>query len=208
MTRVLVVSKTLMNSGVCVGGILETGQLVRLLKSNGSNQDHSTIFEIGRFYDIEYRERIDKKAPHVEDILIEKNYPCESLSAHALEPYLIDTLHVKIWHGPATTLFDGKLQWGPSRKAYINTSNIPNHSVGFWRPHLCLRYHKNEQTQKEWYSYKEDEQWYNITYVGLQPPVAYIPAGTLLRVSLARWWQKDQETEYRCYLQLSGWYGL
>lgn len=73
MTRVLVVSKTRMNSGVCVGGILETGQLVRLLKSNGYNQDDSTIFEIGRFYDIEYRERIDKKAPHVEDILIDLN---------------------------------------------------------------------------------------------------------------------------------------
>jgi len=33
-----------------------------------------------------------------------------------------------------------------------------------------------------------------------------IPADTLLRVSLARWWDNEGRHEERCYLQLSGWY--
>ena len=40
-------------------------------------------------------------------------------------------------------------------------------------------------------------------------PIKVIPAGTLVRVSLARWWRpEDSEPNFeeRCYLQLSGWY--
>jgi hypothetical protein len=33
-----------------------------------------------------------------------------------------------------------------------------------------------------------------------------LEANTLLRLSLARWWQQAPELEERCYLQLSGWY--
>ena len=46
-----------------------------------------------------------------------------------------------------------------------------------------------------------------ITFVGFQNPVQLISAGTLLRISLARWWApNDDDVEERCYLQLSGWY--
>jgi len=48
----------------------------------------------------------------------------------------------------------------------------------------------------------------SLPYVGFASPVDTIPAGTLLRVSLARWWDKYGETEERCSLQLSGWYDL
>jgi ATP-dependent DNA helicase RecQ len=45
-------------------------------------------------------------------------------------------------------------------------------------------------------------------FVGFQEPVEVIPAGTLLRVSLAHWWRprEDADVEPRCYVQLSGWY--
>ena len=35
-----------------------------------------------------------------------------------------------------------------------------------------------------------------------------IPAGTLVRVSLAHWWrpEDDHTGELRCYVQLSGWF--
>src|SRR5262249_30308746 len=47
-----------------------------------------------------------------------------------------------------------------------------------------------------------------LTFVGFQEPLEVIPAGTLLRVSLAHWWRpKDKpEEELRCYVQLSGWF--
>lgn len=48
-----------------------------------------------------------------------------------------------------------------------------------------------------------------IPYVGFEPAVDLIPKGTLVRVSLARWWRPHDsppDMEERCYLQLSGWY--
>ena len=47
---------------------------------------------------------------------------------------------------------------------------------------------------------------YNIPYVGCAEAIDLIPAGTLVRVSLARWWRPEGMNEERCYLQLSGWY--
>lgn len=47
---------------------------------------------------------------------------------------------------------------------------------------------------------------FSIKYVGFAEPINKIPAGTLVRVSLARWWRPTETSEERCYLQLSGWY--
>ncbi len=46
-----------------------------------------------------------------------------------------------------------------------------------------------------------------LKYVGAERAIPVIPAGTLIRVSLARWWAPEgSEMEERCYVQLSGWY--
>ena len=49
-----------------------------------------------------------------------------------------------------------------------------------------------------------------MKYVGEESPIKVIPAGTLVRLSLARWWTPDSEPNdgEKCYLQLSGWYGI
>ena len=206
MTKVIVVSKTQMKSEYCIGGILEDGCFVRLLKSDGHNQDTATIFTVGRWYDIEYRERLHKRPPHIEDILVLRAIPCEMASPINLQDFIQSRFSAKILNGGATVLFDGKNKLSASGGAYINSEAIPEHSVGFWVPNVNLWMKKFADTGKTKYSYKDGERWYNIPYVGLQDPIPRIPAGTLLRVSLARWWQKDENTEERCYLQLSGWY--
>lgn len=208
MAKVIVVSKTQIKSEYCIGGILEDGHFVRLLKSDGHNQDTTTIFTIGRWYDIEYRERPHKRPPHIEDILVLRAFPCDIALHNDLQHFIKNEISSNIWQGGATVLFDGKLKWSASGSAYINSEAIPEHSVGFWEPNVSLLMRKFEDTGKIKYSYKDVERWYNIPYVGLQNPISRIPAGTLLRVSLARWWQKDENTEERCYLQLSGWYNL
>ena len=50
----------------------------------------------------------------------------------------------------------------------------------------------------------------SIPYVGYEAPVLVIPAGSLVRVSLARWWHKPNAPDEgeTCSLQLSGWFGL
>lgn len=50
--------------------------------------------------------------------------------------------------------------------------------------------------------------WRSIKFKGFEEPVDVIPAGTLLRVSLARWVSFNEGEEPKCWLQLSGWYDL
>jgi len=118
--------------------------------------------------------------------------------------YLKVKLKIKIWKGSSDVLFDGNLQWTSGGSGYISENGgIPTSSVGFWIPDKDLT--RKDFNDKVRYSYPL--RWRNISYVGFQNPVDLIPAGTLVRVSLARWWSPN-DNEERCYLQLSGWYGL
>lgn len=202
---VIIVSKTHMANGACVGGVLANGRFVRLLDSNGYNQKTDTGFEIGQVYNITFSERTNKRPPHIEDILIHKMaFKFSFASIEKMTEYLTNRLKVKIWRGSTEVLFDGKLQWTNGGSGFISESGeMPENSVGFWIPDKDL--HQKKFNEKVKYNYPI--RWRNITFVGFQNPVVKIPSGTLIRVSLARWWSPD-ESEKRCYLQLSGWYGL
>lgn len=201
---VIIVSKTHMSNAACVGGVLANGRFVRLLNSNGYNQDSDTDINVGDVYTITFTERQDKKPPHVEDILVNTmTFKFSFDTTEKIVEYLKQKLKVKIWKGSPETLFDGKLQWTSSGSGYISESgDIPQHSVGFWIPNKDLTRH--DYKEKVRYRYPAI-QWRSITYVGFQEPIDKILAGTLTRVSLARWWSPNEEEE-RCYLQLSGWY--
>ncbi|MFP4441222.1 MAG: hypothetical protein ACLFVO_28645, partial [Chloroflexaceae bacterium] len=80
---------------------------------------------------------------------------------------------------------------------------VPDQSVGFWMIPADL--HRQDRNQKP--RYILDHHGLDMPYVGFAPAVGTLPAGTLVRVSLARWWRpEDSYEEERCYLQLSGWY--
>lgn len=202
---VIIVSKTHMTNAACVGGVLANGKFVRLLNSDGYNQDSDTDIEVGEVYTISFSEREDKTPPHIEDILVHSmTYKFTFESIDKMVEYLTSKLKVKIWKGSSDVLFDGNLQWTSGGSGYISESGgVPNNSVGFWIPDKDLK--RNDFNEKVRYSYPI--RWRNISYVGFQNPVDKIPAGTLVRVSLARWWSPNEDEE-RCYLQLSGWYGL
>jgi len=202
---VIIVSKTHMSNAACVGGVLANGRFVRLLDSNGYNQDSDTELEVGDVYTITFSERNDIRPPHVEDILLNSmEHKFTFSTIEKMVEYLTDKLKVNIWRGSTEVLFDGKLQWTSGGSGYISESgNIPDNSVGFWIPDRNLT--RNDYNEKVRYSYPI--RWRNISFVGFQNPVDNIPAGTLVRVSLARWWSPNEDEE-RCYLQLSGWYGL
>jgi len=202
---VIIVSKTHMSSAACVGGVLANGRFVRLLNSDGYNQDSDTELEVGDVYTITFSERTEKTPPHVEDILVHSmEYKFTFSSIDKMVEYLTEKLKVKIWKGSTEVLFDGNIQWTSGGSGYISESGeIPKNSVGFWIPDKDLN--RKDFNEKVRYSYPI--RWRNISYVGFQNPVDKIPAGTLVRVSLARWWSPNEDEE-RCYLQLSGWYGL
>jgi hypothetical protein len=202
---VIIVSKTRMSTAACVGGVLTNRRFVRLLNSDGYNQDSGTDLEVGDVYTVTFRERTEKRRPHVEDILVDSMvFKFSFSSIKRMVECLTEKAKIKIWRGSIEVLFNSNLKWTSGGSGYISESGgIPENSVGFWIPERDLN--RNDYNEKVRYRYPILRR--NISFVGFQNPVAVIPAGTLVRVSLARWWSPNEEEE-RCYLQLSGWYGL
>lgn len=217
---VIIVSKTQMKNNVCVGGILANGKHVRLLKANGYYQDPDTKFNIGDVYTINFIEKSNPRPPHVEDILVtSQQFKFSFESVQLMTQYLTNKLNIDIWQGRIDLLFDGKLQWTDKNSGYISEQGgVSDRSTGFWILDQDLV--RNDYGEKVRYDYQLplkqpdsiDDLWNfiistqtkHISFVGFQEPIAIIPAGTLVRVSLARWW--THENEEKCFLQLSGWY--
>lgn len=198
--EVLIVSRTRMKNGVCCGGMnLSNGEFIRLHNERGGNLTANAPFQVGQIYKMNYQTAWNvRPRPHVEDKSIAPNY---QLQRQLNTSELIDVINrtVNVPTGGFEVLFNGMLNHS-SYAAYISPAAIPNYSVCFWRPNAPL--YKTEFMGKIRYRFNNN----NISYVGYQNPLSFIPAGTLLRMSLANWWSPDDITEKRCYLQLSGWF--
>ena len=203
--RTLIVSKTKMQHGICVGGLLPNGTNVRLLNANGYNQNTDCPYNIGDIWDLTYINRQNLTSPHSEDVLISKAiYVGHETN---LLQVLNNHIGIEIWWGDPSTLFDNLIQWTGKGSGFIaQRTGVPNKSVGFFKANCDLileddRKHYKFQNASPFISTKK------LSYVGLQSPLDLIPRGTLIRVSLARWWKpEDVDLEERCYAQLSGWY--
>tara|TARA_B100000965_G_scaffold399186_1_gene418594 strand:+ start:1143 stop:1745 length:603 start_codon:yes stop_codon:yes gene_type:complete len=198
--KVLIVSKTRLYNERCVGGLREDGQSVRLLTPQGNNQPLNTQFDVGDVWELDMTPRPNCVPPHVEDVLVtgqEYVDECENLTEELLQ-------RVAPWEGGPDSLFDGHLRVTGNDHMYIRKPWVPDRSTWFWLPDRDLTLVKNGN--KCYYAYPGGEE---IKYVGLMQPIDSIPAKTLVRLSLARWWKQegaDDTLEERCYLQLSGWY--
>jgi hypothetical protein len=201
--EVLITSKTHKGKAACVGGMLiESIEFVRLLNSGNWDQYADTDFEIGDIWDIDFVQREDVDPPHIEDVIIgRKKYLREIKN---LSDFILNS-GVTIYRGSPNRIFNGLLNWTGNGSGYIdNKENLPANSVGFWISD------KDLELNDKHYLYPPDNPFMKtkkIRYVGFDPPIDAIPTGTLIRVSLARWWKpEDSDIEERCYLQLSGWY--
>ncbi len=195
--EVLILSKTKYGSTqYCIGGIvISTHQFIRLLNPGGYYQPIDTKLEVGDIWDITFCISSTRREPHNEDVIVTKKNFVKQI--YALNTY-IKNLGVKIWKGSITNIYDGCIRWTNSGSGYVseNQSTLPEHSVGFWIPNEELTYNNGyyEVGCKK------------LKYKGADYPKARIPAGSLIRVSLAKWWCPEDFNEERCYLQLSGCY--
>lgn len=213
---VIIVSKTHMSNAACIGALATNGKYIRLLNEGGYNQPIDTEFEVRQVWEIEFEERINKKPPHIEDVIIKSKKLKGTLKEELTMLQMVQRFNAPIWKGSPDTLFDGLLNWTNNGSGYINeVGGIPRHSVGFWISDQPLKRHilsGQRDDGSEWkstrYNYPNVNGWRNLPYVGFEESIEIIPAGTLLRVSLARWWDTNRTTEDRCSLQLSGWYDL
>jgi len=208
MIDVLILSKTHMKGGkCCVGGITNKGRYVRLLTLQGENQPENTELAPRQIYRLTFKEHYDSTPPHVEDVLTQEKVFKGNLGPKTRIIDFITERQIPVWEGGPETLFDGSLKWTSNGSGYINKENVPAHSVGFWVSDKRLS--KNISTYgKTRYNYRSTNGWHSLPYVGFDEAIEFIPAGTLLRVSLTRWWDQEGTSELRCSLQLSGWYDL
>jgi putative nucleic acid modification protein with dual OB domain len=204
--RVLIVAKTRMNNAACVSGLtINTNKSIRLLRSNGFNQQVNTPFEVGQVWELDFHPSSKIIPPHIEDVIVTR----ERFIGQYANLYSILIERVQPWQGEPDQLFDALLIID-KMSGYISKSRgIPKCSTGYWLPNRALNF--TQKNEKPYYQIKYD--MYNhylgtlsIPYVGFANPIQYIPANTLIRVSLARWWMPSGVDDERCYLQLSGWY--
>jgi hypothetical protein len=198
--KVLIVAKTHMPGAFCVGGLArDTNHNIRLLEADGLNPPIDTKYEVGTVWELDFRPCEEIWPPHVEDVNVQRKAYLGRVSN--IRTTLLE--RVRVWEGGPETLFEGYLKFSEAGSGYLAAEGpLPSQSVGFWLTNEAfIRRDYQDKTR-----YMLRHQQLKVTYVGVAPPLEVIPAGTLLRVSLARWWRPKAELEARCYLQLSGWY--
>ena len=201
--EIIIISKTHKGQAACVGGMIVVNkQFVRILNQGKRDQPANTDFNIGDIWEVEFTKANNIIPPHIEDIII--LYKRFSRRVGNVSDFILNS-GVIIFRGSPEHIFNGKLGWTGSGVGYIeNKENLPDNSVGFWISDIDLKFDGTH------YLYDSDnffDPTKKIKFVGFQSIIDVIPAGTLIRISLARWWKpEDSEMSERCYLQLSGWY--
>src|SRR5262249_22522198 len=121
---------------------------------------------------------------------------------------------VQPWYGGPEQLFDQNLCFGASSAYVSRSAEVPQRSTGYWVPDRPLLLDRTHRGEKSYYRISRtfvtggttQQRLLSVPYVGVRAPVPEIPAQSLVRVSLSRWWMTRDMDEERCYLQLSGWY--
>lgn len=202
--KVVIVAKTRMGRGACVGGVTFDGRSVRLIAADAGEDDAFNMeYTVGDVWEI--REYVEPALipPHVENIVVRSKRrlpPIDDVAAFAEQ-------RMPPLNGGPDVLFEGLAQQTRAGALYIaERSGVPAYSTVFWRPDRPLQL--DESGKRIRYRYPAPDRGQTQTFVGFQEPLVEIPAGTLLRVSLAHWWRAPDkpEDELRCYVQLSGWF--
>ena len=205
--RVLIVAKTRMGRGACIGAITEKGESVRLIPFNadphdGANQE----YEVGDIWEITGAPETSLIPPHNENFVVHKKSRIRTTKDMKDLVSAIELLMPPKVGNPRV-LYDGLLKTTGSGSLYVSVGDdVPPYSTTFWRTDQPLT--RDTQAKRIRYHYPTENGGCTLTFVGFQEPLATIPTGTLLRVSLAhRWRPKDQpNVEERHYAQISGWF--
>ena len=134
MSVVLVVSRTQMANGVCVGAIDEnTGELVRLYNDRGANLPADAPYQIGDRWNVNMQTswRV-RPRPHIEDKDTTFISLINNVGINGIKQY-INTHHLgnKLVSGDISNAFEGCLHF-EGTKNYINRDKIAGFSTQFW----------------------------------------------------------------------------
>ncbi len=206
--RVLIVAKTRMGGGACIGAITEKGESVRLVPFNADPRDGANKeYEVGDIWKIIGEPETSLKPPHNENFVVDKKS-----RIHRTEDTrdLISAIELLMppKSGDPRQLYEGLLKTTSNGSLYVPPGHdVPSYSTIFWRTDKQLT-RETDKKKNLCYRYPTENGGCTLTFVGFQKSLKTIPAGTLLRVSLAGWWRPKNtpSIELRCYVQLSGWF--
>ena len=173
MEDVIIVSRTQMRNGVCVGGIVEsTGELIRIHGARGENLSSDAPYEIGDVWCMDVQTAWNvRPAPHTEDKQTIELGKVDHIGMSGIKNYINNHSYLlNIARGSIQNAFDGALNFD-GNKNYVNRNHVPNYSTQFWIPDQPL--YRVESYGKFYYRYNN----VRIKFVGLQETVAVIPAG-------------------------------
>ena len=205
MAQVLIVAKTKMKMGICLGGLVSGSyRSIRPLPAQGYNHPQNKRIHVGEIWDLTLKEMPKREVapPHTEDVRIIQEQYLRTVPASQLKAVLLKRVKAPFVHPSA--LFDGLIQFTYKQRGYVSPADgLPGYSTGFWRFNQPL--HKYEDDGEARYLYFDDgARILDVKHKGFDEPPGTIPPGALLRFSLARGFPDDLQK--RCYLQLSGWF--
>ena len=203
--KVLIVAKTRHGSGACIGGItLDEGRSVRLIAADAAFNEHVGLeYNVGEVWEVDATPAEHVIPPHIENVIVRS----KSRLGPMTSPIPFIETHMPPCAGDTNILYNGLTQAARSGALYIaERTGIPPFSTTFWRPDQPLQ--RTDDSKRIRYRYPTPDGGRTLTFVGFQEPIETIPAGALVRVSLAHWWrpEDDHTGELRCYVQLSGWF--
>ena len=200
----VVVAKTRMGQNICVGAVnAMTGDLLRLIPRDGANYHSWQEFkpDIGDLITLTGQAATSVEPPHIEDFIVDK-FSDTGKQAKDLASWIRS--RCTIWTGDRSCLFGGRLKFTTWGKGHVDRGDpLPTHSVGFWELPAPLNL---EAGDKKRYSLAGGPS-VSAPYVGLSGAPKQIAKGSLVRVSLSRWWAPDDGgMPEACWLQISGHY--
>ncbi|HMT22204.1 MAG TPA: ATP-dependent DNA helicase RecQ, partial [Promineifilum sp.] len=169
------------------------------------NERFNLEYEVGDVWEIEVDLPAEILPPHTENVVVRRK---RRVGRADDLPDLIERCMPPRFGG-REVLHDGLAKTRPGGPLYVTQrTGVPAYSTMFWRPDRPLV--RDTGRKRIRYRYPTDDGGRTLTFTGFQEPPEVLPAGTLLRVSLAHWWRPEEapEEELRCYVQLSGWFGL
>jgi ATP-dependent DNA helicase RecQ len=205
VTKVLIVARTRQGCGACIGGITFDGRSVRLIAADAAFNERAGLeYQVGEVWEVDARPAESLIPPHVENVVVRAKRRLASMYT----PERFIEQHMPPADGGHELLFDGLLRACDGGALYIADGGVPSCSTMFWRPDQPLA--RVEEGKRIRFRYPTSDGGRTLVFVGFQDPPERIPAGALLRVSLAHWWRPENrpDVELRCYAQLSGWYPL
>ena len=177
--RVLIVAKTRMGGGACIGAITEKGESVRLIPYNADPHDGANKeYEVGEIWEISGKPETPLIPPHNENTVV---YKKRRLRTTKDTKDLVSAIELlmppKIGH--PRELYDGLLKTTSGGSLYISAAgDVPFYSTVFWRPDQPLT--RDVEGRRIRYRYPTKNGGYTLTFVGFQEPLETIPAGMLL----------------------------